>query len=243
MIGDPFDRLGDEHELNRPRNGLGLLNHETRQLAVELAVDIVHLRIPFADGDRLRLIDLEKAVERVAEHLQGHGGYPGQVDVGFELGLGVEFDRALGDARRLVPHPFEIMAGFHPDDDEPQLARDGRAQVHVAHGFVVDLDLQPVQLVIRGNHLIRQTGIGLNQRLDRRTHLLNGRFAHQDQLRAEGFEFGVKESFHGRKFWEPQRHTMIGRREAGALVKVQPSFMLSRSARRHRPRFGNWKDS
>ena len=88
------------------------------------------------------------------------------------------------------------MAGFHADNDEPQFAGNGGTEIHVAHRLVVDLDFQLVQLLIGSDYLSGQPRTGFHQGPNGGAYLLDGRFAHQDQLRTKGFEFGIKKSFH-----------------------------------------------
>jgi hypothetical protein len=45
VIGDSLDGFGDHHEAQAPSDGGGTFHHVARQLAVELAVEIVDVRV------------------------------------------------------------------------------------------------------------------------------------------------------------------------------------------------------
>ena len=224
MVGNALDRLRDEHQFDRARDRLWLLDHVARQLAVELPIEVVDLGVSPAHGQGPGFIHLQETIERLAKHLQGHGRHAGQIDVGLQRRLRAEADRALGDAGRFVPHTLQIVARLHADDHQAQVAGDRRPQIHVANRLVIDLDFEPVQPVIVGDHVLGQGDVGFHQRLHRRANLCNGRLSHEDQLRTEGLEFGVEKTFH-----------------RGKMLWCLPG--LNQTARRHRLRFGDWRDS
>ena len=91
------------------------------------------------------------------------------------------------------------MAGLHAHNDQTQLRSDGGAQVHVAHGLIIDFDFELVQFVVSGNHLAGERTVALDQCRDGGADLPDGGLAHQNQVGAEGFELGVEKPFHGLK--------------------------------------------
>jgi hypothetical protein len=93
------------------------------------------------------------------------------------------------------------MPGLHADNDEPQFRGDGAAQRHVADGLVVDLHLELVEGIVRRDDLVREGDVRIHQGLHGEAGLVDGTFAHLQQVRTEGFQLGVEESFHGNYFY------------------------------------------
>ncbi len=196
MVGDALQALADEHELEGAADRAGLLDHVAAELAVELLVEDVHLLVALHHGDGLGVVGVQKALERVSQHLDRDGRHARNVHIGLQRRFGGELDRALGDVGRLVAHALEVVRGLHADDDEPQLGRDRRAQVHVADGLGIDPFFQFVELVVGLDHALGELDVAGHEGLERVAHLADRDLAHAEEIGAEGFEFGVKEAFH-----------------------------------------------
>ena len=144
------------------------------------------------------LVLLYKAIEGLAQHFERDIRHAGQIRVELQPRLDRQLARPAGDPRRLVAHPLKIVARLHADHDHAKFRGHRAAQRHVTDGFVVDLDLQLVELVVRRDHPVGERDVAVNERLYRQARLIDGAFAHLQQVGAEIFKLGVEETFHGR---------------------------------------------
>src|ERR1019366_6603772 len=75
VIGDPFEALGYDHEVKAAGDCRGPPHHEARELAVQLAVDVVHLQVARNDAPRPVRFAVDERRDRIAEHLECHRGH------------------------------------------------------------------------------------------------------------------------------------------------------------------------
>jgi hypothetical protein len=180
VIGDALDRLGDNHQLEAARDGLRTLDHEAGELAVQLAVELVHLPIARNHAARARRVALHEGGDRAPQHLQRHRGHPRQVHVRLELGLGAQLDRPPGDGDGLVADALEVLGDLHPLRDQAELGGERRLRQQV-DGGVVDLDLELVEDVVVVDHRLGQRVVALHESAHRAGNRGLGVTGHRQQ--------------------------------------------------------------
>ena len=92
---------------------LRVLHHEGQQLAEDLLLQRVDLVVLAAHPARQLGVAADERVEALLHHALRQLGHARQVDVGLELGLPVQLDRALGDVDGLVADALEVGGDLH----------------------------------------------------------------------------------------------------------------------------------
>ena len=72
----------------------------------------------------------------------------GNIDIGFELGLLVEFQGALADIDGHVADPFQIGGDFQSGGDEAQVAAGGLVQRQKLDAQIVDIDIETIHFMV-----------------------------------------------------------------------------------------------
>ena len=185
VVADSLEAAGhDDHE-QRPlaRRGVALEAGELVDDPPIRAVDqLVELDERLGRGE----VPAPERVERDARHLLGPGAHLLE-PLDDDLGVGPERPadlRHLGDVHAEVGHSLEVDVHVEDCEDEPEVARDRR----LAREQGLDLSLDPmrslVDLVVEGDHLVRELRVVRSQRVERSTQrpqdevalLLDGRF-------------------------------------------------------------------
>ena len=200
VVGDALDAFRNKHELEGARDVGGVLDHEAAELAVELLVEAIDLGVALDESEGFFGLAAEETIKGVAEHGQRDLGHAGEVDVGFQRGLGGELDGAASDTCGLVADTLEVVGGLHADDHQAELAGYGRAEVHVAEGFFVDFDLELIDDVVSFDDTLGEFGVAGGEGGERELNLPDGGLTHKDELRTEVFQFLVEEALHGKVY-------------------------------------------
>jgi hypothetical protein len=82
-------------------------------------------------------------------------------------------ERPLRDMCGQVAHTFQVVIDFDGCGQEAHVSRHGLVQRHQAHGEIVDLDLQGVDIGLAFQHLARARRVPVDQRADA---VVEGRF-------------------------------------------------------------------
>ena len=106
---------------------------------------------------------MNQGVQAVADHPPGDFRHAGKIDVGLDLGHLVEDDRLFGDVSGHVADPLQVAVDLDRRRDEAEVARGGLPQRQQADAFLLDLHVDPVDLVVLADDLPRQLGIALQQ--------------------------------------------------------------------------------
>lgn len=102
----------------------------------------------------------------------------------------------MGDIDGLVPDAFQLGANLHRHCDESQVAGGRLAQREEFDAAVVDLHLEPVEVVIVHVNAPRGLIVALQQRFHRFGKAAVGECGHLQQLVFEGRKFLIEMSFH-----------------------------------------------
>ena len=164
MVGHTLQEARDQDEADgagdRPRIG----HHEREQLAEDLLLERVHGGILAADLAGQRGVAGHEGIQALLDHALGPIGHDGQVDVGLELRLVVELERALGDVHLLVADALEVGDDLHGGRDEAHVAGRRLVEGQQLHALLVDLDVVGVHPGVAVDDLLGQDAIALQQR-------------------------------------------------------------------------------
>jgi hypothetical protein len=196
MIADAFDRLGDEHEVDRRRDRARVLHHVGDQLAhqtVELAVDLVVL---LDDFERSFGVEACEGIQRLAQRRGGEAGLERDVaDRQAHAAEHAAVDQSLHrarDARRLVADALEVADRLADGDQQAEVARrrlpprDDRRQV------AIDLQFHAVHPLFLSDHLRRGLAAEMGQGVDRLCDLRLGEPAHLEHAGGDVAQLGVE---------------------------------------------------
>jgi hypothetical protein len=194
VVADTLDRLGDEHQIDRRRDGARVFHHVGDELAhqtVELAVDLVVLA---EHVKRLRSVEPRERVERLAQQVDRQRRLVRDVTdrkarpAGHAV-LG-QLLHGAGDAGSLVANALQVADRLGHRDQQAQVAR-GRLTTHDDRRQVA-VDLHLVDALLGADHLGGQLGTALRQRLDRLGDLGLDQSTHLEHAGGDAAELGVK---------------------------------------------------
>jgi predicted HD phosphohydrolase len=94
----------------------------------------------------------------------------------------VQLEHALADVHAQIPHALEVGHELERHGDEAQVGRDRLAPREHAKALVVDLDLEPVDLAVELDRLLRQVAVALHERADAALEHLLDLGPHQEEL-------------------------------------------------------------
>ena len=102
MIGDPFERLRNRHQMETAADRTRPLNHVTGKLAMELLVQLINFLIARNQRTGLGGVAMHKGIHCAAQHLERNAGHLGNVHVRLQLGFQSEFNAAPADRGRFA---------------------------------------------------------------------------------------------------------------------------------------------
>ena len=112
--------------------------------------------------------------------------HPRDIDVGFELRLLVQLDRALADIDGVVADALEVGRDLEAGGDEAQIARGRLMQREQADTALVALDVHAVDFGVARDGFARLLGVAIDQGIDRLGDLALDQAAHLEQVRRAG---------------------------------------------------------
>ncbi len=186
----------------------GVLHHEGQQLAEDLLLEGVHLGVFPAHPPGQLGVAGHEGVQALLHHPLGPIGHARQVDVGLELRLLVQLQRALGDVDGLVADALEIGDDLHGGGDEAQIAGGRLVQRQELHALLVDLDVVGVHLRVAVDDLLGQHRVALQQRGHDPADLVLDQAAHGQQGLLERVQLFVKVALHDGPPLYPNRPVM-----------------------------------
>ena len=89
--------------------------------------------------------------------------------------------RLLGDVHRLVPDPLQVGVDLHGRGDEPEVGGHRLLEGEQAQAALVDLDLQIVDVLVRGDDALRRIDAALDEGVGGVVHALLDERAHVQQ--------------------------------------------------------------
>ena len=96
--------------------------------------------------------------------------------------------RGLGDVHRQIADALEVGVDLHGGDDRAQVGGHGLVEREQREAAAVDLDVQPVERLVAGQHALDERVVALDEPLDRQADVFLGEPAHLEQPRLELFE-------------------------------------------------------
>ena len=135
-----------------------------------------------ADGAARRGIALDEHIERAADHLLRASGHQRDVDERLQLRLVVQLDRPLRDVGAQVGDPLEIVRDLHRRDHEAEVARHRLVQPENLHTDLIDLEVEPVHLLVVPDDAPGQIGVAPHERGDDVADRLLDQAAHDEDL-------------------------------------------------------------
>ena len=135
--------------------------------------------------------------QNVVDHLAGNFGHGGKQGERFEL-LAVVADLAarLGDVLGIVADTLDHAGDLQCGDDFAQIVRHRRTQRDDAHGQLVDLAFERVDLLVAFDDLLGEVVVTAHQRIERLLDRDFGQTAHFRDQAAEAGDVFV-EGFYG----------------------------------------------
>ena len=155
----------------------------TRPTAVRPVDQLVQL------DERLRLAEVAvgERVERDADHLLGP--LPHLLQALEQGRVGIDLGDQLGhlrDRHGVVRHPLEVKVDVQHRQDEPQVGGDRRLPREQRLDPQLDLEVQPVDVVVEGDHLVGELDVALLERVQRAAQ-------HSEDERSFLLETGLEE--------------------------------------------------
>ena len=108
------------------------------------------------------------------------------------LAVLTQFDGATGDLRGFVTDALQVDDRLGDADDQAQVGSRRLAAREDADALLIDVAFHVVDLVIYVAHLLREPGIGIDQRGDRIVDLLFHQATHGQEMAAHLFQLGVE---------------------------------------------------
>src|SRR5436189_1457096 len=197
VIADPLERTRDEDHPEPPFALLGVraeVEHALDRAAVGAVdqlvevderrggLEIAALERVESDADHL-LGPLAHLLERLDKTLVG-------LDVGDEL-------RQLRDRHAVVAHPLEVQVRSQHREHEPKVDGNGRLPGEQRLDPLLDRQVPLIDLVVEGDHLVGELGVGLLDRIDGRAQRTQDIVALFLEGRFDLFELLLERNPHG----------------------------------------------
>ena len=180
VIAHPFQRLGDEYDVQGRGYSARILDHVGEQLAQDRAEGIVHFQIAARDFRRRSRVEAGKAVQRLAQHVDSDRGHA--LDFGIARHVAAPAAEKLArhqhDLFRFVADALQVGDGLHHHGQHAQIDRGRRPARDDVGAQLVDLHLQRVHLMFHLEHLLDHEHFAAVQRPHRERQLILDRAAH-----------------------------------------------------------------
>jgi hypothetical protein len=152
----------------------------------------VHFVVPRAHAPRQQLVPLHQRVDRILDHALGQGRHARNVYQWFQRRLLYQLLRALGYVDCQVADALEVAVHLQRGRDEPQIYGSRLVQRQQPETEFVHIYLQVIYGLFGLEHLVRETRVPLNKRVNRPADGFLHQSAHVQQLLVELSELFVK---------------------------------------------------
>ena len=181
VVPDPLEMARDEDEIETGLDRHRILEHVGQELAEDLRLVVVESVVLVEDRLRQREVAAHVRIERPSKHRLSDLGHPRNVDQLLHRRSLQVPPRGLGDVHREVSDAFEIGVDLHRRDDGAQVGRDALAQREQLETAVVDFDVELIDRLVAGEHLVDEVDLTVHQAGDCEAQAFLGQATHDEQ--------------------------------------------------------------
>ena len=194
MVGDAFDRLGEEGDLKSGADSARVFHHVGNQQAHDALKFLVDGSIAPNHLSRRDHVEPCKGVECFFQHLLRQGAdVPCFVEAQMLKAFrGLELLRTKRNLLHLVADPLKIVHRLHGADDLAQIDRRRLPFGDHFHALAVELDLGIVDALLLAHDRLDQLVLAGGDRRQRPLELRLDQATHRQQAAAQVFQFQFK---------------------------------------------------